>query len=380
MEKSVIIIVPVYKMDLDEYEKISLGQVNTVLCSYSKAFIAPQSLQFDYGVEYASWKIERFPDKYFANTETYSELCLSPEFYERFLLYQYMLIYQTDAFIFSDRLEEFCKLGFDYIGAPVPKSVWRFLGTKVGNGGLSLRKIGSVLRILKNKQDILKKASGEYSQEFVDLRLQIEDQFFAYCSTLSELHFFTPVSKLAAIFSVESDFGYAYQDLAENLPFGCHRWYQNNFSVWWPIIQKYGYQLSEEDINKAERIHDMFRLRHIRAYLFERFIRFHRNLHFSIWGYGVDGHKCIDLLEAVGIEVASIYDIHAGKIENDTCIPLRKPVDAELKLKQSIIIIATAKYESEISHHLETLGLQRNVDFVAFYPVKTYKALGCKRG
>lgn len=364
---------------IQEWEHISLQQANRILTRYPKVFIAPESLRFDYGPEYQSWGVERFPDTYFKSTETYSELCLSKSFYARFKIYEYMLIYQTDAFVFSDQLEKFCALGFDYIGAPVPKSVWRFLPAHVGNGGLSLRKINSVLRVLDQKKAVLRWAAQTYSSGFLALRLQIEDQFFAYCSTLIDLHFSVPSIQVAARFSVESDFGGTYQRSLKDVPFGCHRWYQNNFFVWWPIIQNYGYRMDKKTIWDAVSIRDEFRVRHIKAYLLERFMQQQRkNTHYSIWGYGADGHKCANLLEACSVPIDAIYDTSANSLQNELAVPLKKPMDQELKARQSIIIIATAKYEADISRHLEGLGLQKNVDFVSFYPAKTYKALGCK--
>lgn len=55
---------------------------------------------------------------------------LSAEFYDRFAAYEYVLIYQLDAFVFADRLAEFCQMGYDYIGAPVRRltPLWHAIG------------------------------------------------------------------------------------------------------------------------------------------------------------------------------------------------------------------------------------------------------------
>lgn len=45
---------------------------------------------------------------------------LSAEFYERFLAWDYILLCQTDAFVFRDELADWCARGYDYIGAPWP--------------------------------------------------------------------------------------------------------------------------------------------------------------------------------------------------------------------------------------------------------------------
>ncbi len=38
-------------------------------------------------------------------------------FYKQFLNYEYILIYQLDAFVFKDELN-YCSQGIDYVGAP----------------------------------------------------------------------------------------------------------------------------------------------------------------------------------------------------------------------------------------------------------------------
>jgi hypothetical protein len=49
---------------------------------------------------------------------TYSQLLMSKEFYELFIEYDYIIIYQLDCFVFKDSLENWLYTGFDYIGAP----------------------------------------------------------------------------------------------------------------------------------------------------------------------------------------------------------------------------------------------------------------------
>lgn len=378
MKPLAMVVIPIYKRVLDPYEKISLAQLDKVLYKYPKVFVAPQSLVFDYGDEYADWQVERFPDRYFKNTETYSKLCLSPEFYERFLSYRYMLIYQTDAFVFSDRLEEFCSMDYDYIGAPVPQSIWRFLGAKVGNGGFSLRKIDSVLRVLRQKESILYQALQAYSAEFVHERLSVEDQFFAYCGTLPALAFSVPSVRTASNFSVECNVGHSYDCLPIRLPFGCHRWYNNSFRIWGPLLQQYGYQISKQ-AQWFDGV-DELRKEHIGGYLFERFLRRHgRQVSYSVWGYGDIGHQCVDFLQRGGYPVSMIYDTQAAQFHNAEGIPVKEPQDAELMRKRTHVVIATNKYGAEIEAHLQKLGLNQGIDFARFFSVRSYSFWGCKR-
>ena len=115
------VVIPIYKpryADLDWYEKISLERCIKVLGHHPIIFIAPDDREFDYLPTEIDYSIERFEQNYFSGRNGYNILMLNPNFYNRFRDYEYILICQLDAFVFSDRLEEFCRLGYDYIGAP----------------------------------------------------------------------------------------------------------------------------------------------------------------------------------------------------------------------------------------------------------------------
>ena len=109
---------------------------------------------------------------------------LDPYLYNQFSHYDYMLLYQLDAFAFSNRLLEFCKMGYDYIGAPVERYAkdWKAVGCNIGNGGFSLRKIASMIRILEQKEYIYARKPKEWKENRF---LSCEDVFFAFCSTIS---------------------------------------------------------------------------------------------------------------------------------------------------------------------------------------------------
>src|SRR6185312_14561683 len=62
--------------------------------------------------------------------------------------YKYILFYELDAWVFRDELNYWCTKGYDYIGAPwLDSSTKQIVG--VGNGGFSLRKVNSSIRIFK---------------------------------------------------------------------------------------------------------------------------------------------------------------------------------------------------------------------------------------
>lgn len=95
----------------------------------------------------------QFMDKdYFKSIYSYSNMLLQDWFYKEWLGlgYKYTYMYQTDCYIFEDKLQEFVDLGFDYIGSPIiaTNSDWGQYGCYVGNGGFSLRNNRTFMKIL----------------------------------------------------------------------------------------------------------------------------------------------------------------------------------------------------------------------------------------
>ena len=179
---SVAVVVPVYKAQLSREEQISLQQLQRVLGDYPKIFFAPEGLDFDYGELMQGFRIERFPAVYFSGFLGYSLLMLSVGFYQRFLAYDYILVYQLDAFVFHDALPQFCAMGYDYIGAPVYRCApcWHAAGVQVGNGDFSLRRTAACLRLVQEQHDLLLHHPLQASFR------ECEDLFFAYCGGQQE--------------------------------------------------------------------------------------------------------------------------------------------------------------------------------------------------
>ncbi len=240
--KKVVICIPIYKNTLSPLEKASLKQLNKILGNYPRVFFAPETLDFDFGIYGEGIQIERFPDYYFSSVISYSALLLSKAFYQRFIDYEYMLVYQTDAFVFEDRLQEFCNLDYDYIGAPVEKAnpFWYFIGGRVGNGGLSLRKISSALRMLEKWPTIAANTPLE------GVFWQWEDIFWGYCGTKADLDFKVPAMKDAIEFAVQNNVLKAHKRMRNGWrPFGCHGWWPRGWDFWRPIIEGYGYDFAD---------------------------------------------------------------------------------------------------------------------------------------
>ncbi len=249
-EQKVVICIPVYKKELSSFEKAALKRLNQVLGRYTRVFIAPESLVFDYQEYGAGINVERFPNYFFNNVSSYSSLMLNSDFYKRFAQYKYMLIYQTDAFVFSDKLEQFCNMDYDYIGAPISRfaPAWHAIGARIGTGGLSLRKISAAIRMLKKWDDIL-----QDSRPFSNWFTQWENLFWGYCGRREDLAFKVPSVKVALEFAIQTDVSHAYKRIKKGWrPFGCHSWYTLNYDFWQEIIEGYGFDFSK--LQNSDRV------------------------------------------------------------------------------------------------------------------------------
>ena len=231
------IVVPIYKprgADLKWFERISLQRCLEVFGGkYPIVFIAPNDREFDYLPRGDQFYIARFDAKYFAGVGGYNQLMLSPHFYEKFREFDYILIHQLDAFVFSDRLQEFCELGYDYIGAP-----WSIAaGLKstpflyVGNGGFSLRRVRACFYVLSKNFDLINSLSYP------------EDAMFSYLGKIRSDEFKVAPIRTASQFAVEHLPERWCRKNGNVLPFGCHGWYALSSAFYVKVFSEFGYDL-----------------------------------------------------------------------------------------------------------------------------------------
>lgn len=241
----VAVVIPIYKSlraDLKWYERISLDRCIKVLGHHQIIFVAPEGRDFDYLPSNVDCKVEPFDARYFSGRMGYNLLMLDPKFYGRFFDYDYILLYQLDAFVFSDRLSEFCELDYDYIGAP-----WILGSGKhsrdtlivadkcfsvVGNGGFCLRRPRACAEVLSKHI------------ETVRAMHVTEDFIFAYLGQTYPQEF-----KLAPVVTAGR---FSFEHLPERycrkngnvLPFGCHGWHKNSADFYVRVFEECGYDIA----------------------------------------------------------------------------------------------------------------------------------------
>lgn len=259
-QASCVVVIPVYKRHLSIEEKWSFQRCLQFLSDYDIILVGSSKLKMDVYMECASivgkkFRFQPFPSIYFKSISGYNNLLLSKAFYNRFKSYEFMLLYQLDAYVFNQDLSTWLNKGFDYIGAPsfdhldqfIPESTW------VGNGGLSLRRIQAFLahynsktwyatyvRVsLLHKESFLKKiieAAFLFLQAFIlkhpipisFSRVKYEDLFWSHTGYLN-----IPDFQTASEFSFEKFPSLLFERNSENLPFGCHAWAIFEYETFW---------------------------------------------------------------------------------------------------------------------------------------------------
>lgn len=275
-DQQVAVVIMMHSKVLSPYESISLQQGLKIFGEWPIYIAKPASLDLSH-FSWHSGKIreENFPDNCFSSIGEYSRLLLTTGFYKRFANYKFILIYQLDAFAFSDQLAYWCGQDYDYLGAPwfekfsSREGEGDFIG--VGNGGFSLRKISAHLKVLNtfsfvtpvgenvafrfgNKNSLgghLRHAAGflldhtirNNTHRFFNNYKGHEDQFWGLSVAKRMKWFHVPDFKKAAAFAFEMQPHRLLNLNNQQLPFGCHAWWKYDLAFWKPQIEKYGYTL-----------------------------------------------------------------------------------------------------------------------------------------
>lgn len=273
------IIIPFHREELTENEKISLRQCAAVFAAYPIILLGSKKIDFA-GVSAiigrpASVTIERFDEHYFNSIDSYSMMLMSKEFYERFSGYEYMLIYQLDAFAFRDELPFWTAQGYSYLGSPWfenysagdTESDFIEYG---GNGGFSLRHVKSFLDVLNAFQALrdplkiyraignnrkagrlkllpwvlLKMTGSSTCTDALIEKLDVyEDLFWSFIAPAIDPKFRVARYDVEIGFAFECQPSRLYGMNGRHLPFGCHAWGKYEPEFWAAFIRASGYSI-----------------------------------------------------------------------------------------------------------------------------------------
>ncbi|WP_374948751.1 DUF5672 family protein [Mucilaginibacter sp.] len=260
------VVIPFYRHAISDFEAIALKQCLSVLRHHPIIVIKPHSLNLPAALaQNLLSAVIGFDDRYFDGIKGYNSLMLSADFYRAFLDYEFILIYQLDAFVFKDELNYWCSLNYDYIGAPwlkrkdyspVKDNFYKlkyYLHTqfnfkkqgvptmdqfydKVGNGGFSLRRVKKFYEL----STTLRAEATSYISKNID-RFN-EDAFWSIAVNRRKQHLNIPDYKVGVAFAFEFHPDRALRINRGVLPFGCHAW-PKYLNYWRPVFKNYGYDI-----------------------------------------------------------------------------------------------------------------------------------------
>jgi hypothetical protein len=248
MTASVAVVVPVFREQLGPDEEISLRHLRAHLGAYDGYAFCPVSLE----LELPGLVPVKLDDRHFRTHRDYSRLMLSADLYRRFDSYEFVLVHQLDCLVFSDDLGRWCGEGYDYVGAPWvrrgPDGRPFFAG--VGNGGLSLRRVASFLRVLeaprRARATVAARHAGalarrlvrqpRHARQLLRDRYVYEDKFWSQEAPRLVRGFRIPPPETAVAFAFETEPRFCFDQNGGRLPFGCHKWRAHDPEFWRPYL------------------------------------------------------------------------------------------------------------------------------------------------
>lgn len=250
----VCVAIPLYRSQLHPDEVRSIRRTCAVLNRYRIVLLLPEGI--DVPPEAAELEVLRVSDEWLGTKNGlagYNRMMLSAAFYDLFPDEEYLLICHADAWIFRDELEAWCDRGYDCVAAPwvrrpvydLPiirqwmafrlrraaagkgKPIRQLLYGRIGNGGLSLRRIASFRR-----------ACDRYRSEidrFLSQRHHLYNEDVFWATVPQEFRY--PAWREACEFAFDTNPAYCYRLTGGKLPFGCHSWSKRRYYPFWkPFI------------------------------------------------------------------------------------------------------------------------------------------------
>ncbi len=358
--KKVAVVIPSYMEKLSRNEEISLAQCRSILSRYDRYLIIPDTVNVEYAVDE---KLIRTKAKNLSSRKKYSDYVLTEEFYSLFLDYEYILIYQPDAFVFEDRLVEFCDLGYDYIGAEWVYGLecyyegdylWYF-----GNGGFSLRNVKAFLKWIRECREEIDYAKMILNEDMV-------------ISMFGRERLKIAESDVSRDFSFDMYPEKCYKDRKGRLPFGCHAWHRFDKGFWKSIIDLYGYEVEIDNSvdpeavllstgeERVQRLKKYFDINKIDPCL-RKLIRSY-NGRLYVFGAGQYGFSFINMVKSLDIVIEGVIDNSEEKkgkyIEGIPIIGL-----CEAVAHREIPILIVLSKPINVEKQLQDSGYEKNKDY-----------------
>jgi hypothetical protein len=265
-----IAIIPLISDTLHATERQSLTSLKKIMNEVDICFIGFQKVYdslFEALINIfpdSNFKFESFSEEFFASVKSYNFLMITTSFYQRFLDYDYMLIFQLDAYIIQNNLDEFLHKNFVYLGAPWFGIHSNIKGLIIGNGGLSLRNVEFFHNSLNNNQLFKEKLwlslkpKSRFRRFSLDVilgfcinlysilvqknaifelgKLRQQNEDIIWSNYIKKQKITKPTFEDGLAFSFDKLPETCYAISNHKLPFGCHGFSKNNPSFWRKII------------------------------------------------------------------------------------------------------------------------------------------------
>jgi hypothetical protein len=249
-------------------EELALRHVRHYLGGHDCYLVAPEGM----AIARDGFEVLHLPTRYFGSARAHSRLQLSPEFYERFTGYEFILMHHLDALVLSDALTTWCEAGLDFIGAPwlpCADSPW-VTQPRVGNSGFALMRVERFLAVLRSTRPVVD-PDADWA-EFSAGRPRYQQWLHAPRKYLKRLPYFNSGAAEARrwaraggdvpncdyfwsdvaprvlpdfrIATVEQGLAFAFEVAPtqcfelnhRRLPFGCHAWNRYDRAFWEPYL------------------------------------------------------------------------------------------------------------------------------------------------
>jgi hypothetical protein len=159
---SCVVVVPLHTLELHANEVAALANALEKLSDHEfvllhKHSIPPRQLLDRLGLRMVERKRAIYcmavADECLASIKSYNSMLMQAWFYRLFKAWDYLLIFQLDAWILGSNLLDWLQKKYSYVGAPWTGELGPDTpDSGVGNGGLSLRKVKDMLAIFEDQK------------------------------------------------------------------------------------------------------------------------------------------------------------------------------------------------------------------------------------
>ena len=262
--KKVAVLINFYKKELTSEEIISLKSCISKLKNHNLFFLGPDNIDLtEYKKNAPDVNFHLVPPIFFKGAINYSRYLLSENLYKDFKDFDFILIYQLDCFIFRDELDFWASKDYDFVGSPLFENFeenenFQFLG--VGNGGLSIRNVKNIYKLLNSWEKQTPYLGIVKSKYLAGIQYKLGLVFYKFISSLTGYKYHRPLNSIlnnhnddiilglfyskelgilktptpleASRFSTEIHSEYLYEKNNRSLPMGCHAWQKYEPEFW----------------------------------------------------------------------------------------------------------------------------------------------------